>query len=152
MDFYILPENKGFYDPDGYFFDEKGFDEFGGYYDNDGVYHPGEGNKHEFPDREHTQKDSENRRGGDQDQNKGKKKDKYQDDDDLIRAFERGDDEDYQDDYDEPDLKKYLHEFKKVEEIIAGSESILEEEQHPLDDEDEYYDEQQPRVQAVPKY
>jgi hypothetical protein len=60
MNFYILPDNKGFYDPDGYFFDEKGFDEFGGYYDNDGLYHPGEGNIHEFPDykrSEHTKKD-----------------------------------------------------------------------------------------------
>jgi hypothetical protein len=26
MNFYILPDNKGFYDPDGYLFDEKGFD------------------------------------------------------------------------------------------------------------------------------
>ena len=40
----------GFFDPDGYFFNEDGFDEFGGYYDNDGFYHPGEKNKHEFPD------------------------------------------------------------------------------------------------------
>ena len=37
------------------------------------------------------------------------------------------DDEDYQDDHDDPALKKYLHEFKKVEEIIAVPE-ILEEE------------------------
>jgi hypothetical protein len=38
-------------------------------------------------------------------------------------------------------LKKYLKEFKKVEEIIAEPE-ILEEELHPFDDEDEYYEEQ----------
>jgi hypothetical protein len=48
MNFYILPNDSGFYDPDGYFFDSEGFDEFGGYYDNDGYYHPGEKNKHEF--------------------------------------------------------------------------------------------------------
>jgi hypothetical protein len=67
MGFYILPDNKGFYDPDGFLFDEKGFDQFGGYYDNDGLYHPGEANKHEFPDYkkpEDTRKDSDHRRGG----------------------------------------------------------------------------------------
>jgi hypothetical protein len=48
MNFYILPNDQGFYDPDGYLFDAEGFDEFGGYYDNDGFYHPGEKNKHEF--------------------------------------------------------------------------------------------------------
>jgi hypothetical protein len=42
----------GFYDPDGYYFDKEGFDEFGGYYDDGGFYHPGEGNKHEFYDLE----------------------------------------------------------------------------------------------------
>ena len=48
----------GFYDPDGYFFDKDGFDQFGGYYDNDGYYHPGEKNKHEFPDyKQHDQSD-----------------------------------------------------------------------------------------------
>jgi len=48
----------GFFDPDGYFFDSEGFDQYGGYYDNDGYYHPGEGNKHEFPDyKAHDQND-----------------------------------------------------------------------------------------------
>lgn len=37
-----------FYDPDGYYFDKEGYDEFGGRYDSKGFYHPGEGNKHEF--------------------------------------------------------------------------------------------------------
>jgi hypothetical protein len=44
----ILTINVDFYDPDGYYFDVEGFDEFGGYYDEHGYYHPGEGNKHEF--------------------------------------------------------------------------------------------------------
>lgn len=69
MNFYILPNEKGnkhicnsyllgFYDPDGYFFDKDGFDQFGGYYDNEGYYHPGEKNKHEFPDyKQHDQSD-----------------------------------------------------------------------------------------------
>ena len=39
-----------FYDPDGYYFDQDGFDEFGGYYDSKGLYFPGPGNKHEFKD------------------------------------------------------------------------------------------------------
>lgn len=38
-----------FYDPDGYYFDKEGKDEFGGYYDGD-YYIPGEKNKHEFED------------------------------------------------------------------------------------------------------
>ena len=33
-----------FYDPDGYFFNKDGKDEFGGYYDDDWHYHPGPGN------------------------------------------------------------------------------------------------------------
>ncbi len=37
--FYIL-EGGDFYDPDGYYFDEKGYDKYGGYYDDDGVYVP----------------------------------------------------------------------------------------------------------------
>jgi hypothetical protein len=71
MGFYIFPNNQGrdnfnnddifslgFFDPDGYFFDSEGFDQYGGYYDNDGYYHPGEGNKHEFPDyKAHDQND-----------------------------------------------------------------------------------------------
>ena len=45
----------GFYDPDGYFFDKDGLDEFGGYYDEEGIYFPGEGNKHEFPEYLHPE-------------------------------------------------------------------------------------------------
>jgi hypothetical protein len=68
----------------------------------------------------------------------------------LIKAFERGDDEDYYEDNEDPNIKKYLNEYKKVEEIIAGPE-LLEEEQPPLDDEDEYYEEQ-PKMVAIPKH
>ena len=58
----------------------------------------------------------------------------------MIRAFERGDEEDYYDEQEDPTIKKYLNEFKKVEEIIAGPE-LLEEEHPPLDDDEDYYEE-----------
>jgi hypothetical protein len=48
--FAILITSIDFYDPDGYYFNKEGLDEFGGYYDDDYLYHPGEGNKHEFED------------------------------------------------------------------------------------------------------
>lgn len=35
--FYILPSGE-FIDPEGYYFNEKGFDELGGTYDGNGVY------------------------------------------------------------------------------------------------------------------
>ena len=57
----------GFYDPDGYFFNEEGFDEYGGYYDEEGLYYPGEKNKHEFPHLLQQVKEDnhrDNRRGG----------------------------------------------------------------------------------------
>lgn len=45
-----------FYDPDGYYFNKDGYDEFGGHYE--GLYYfPGEGNKHEF--EEHYYDDDE---------------------------------------------------------------------------------------------
>jgi hypothetical protein len=44
-----------FYDPDGYYFNEKGFDEYGGRYDERGFYHPGKGNKHEFDSVNHEE-------------------------------------------------------------------------------------------------
>jgi len=66
-----------YYDPDGFYFDREGFDEFGGYYK--GIFYiPGEGNKHELEDLY-----------GDEDE-----------EDELIRAFERGHEEN-DDDYDE---------------------------------------------------
>ncbi len=36
--FYIYPDGS-FVDPDGYFFNQYGVDEFGGYYDNANRYH-----------------------------------------------------------------------------------------------------------------
>ena len=33
-----MADKKGFYDPLGYYFNDKGFDEVGGYYDDAGVY------------------------------------------------------------------------------------------------------------------
>ena len=58
-----------FYDPDGYYFNKEGKDEFGGYYDSDNCYHPGDGNKHEFESLDYYEDDY---------------------DDELIRQFERG--------------------------------------------------------------
>lgn len=66
--FYSLIIFVAFYDPDGYFFDEEGYDEFGGFYDK-GFYVPGEKNKHEF-DNHHY--------------------DYYDEDDELVRQYERG--------------------------------------------------------------
>jgi hypothetical protein len=128
MGFYILPDNKGFYDPDGFFFDEEGFDKYGGYYDNDGSYHPGKGNIHEFPDYQKSKKDSDQRRGGNNDATKkGKGIEDIDDDDELIKAFERGDDEIVDEDHDDPNINKYLNEYKHVEEIIAVPEPLEEE-------------------------
>lgn len=39
--FYVLEEDGAFYDPNGYYFDAEGYDQFGGYYEN-GYYKPGE--------------------------------------------------------------------------------------------------------------
>ena len=66
-----LCEFIDFYDPDGYYFNAEGKDEFGGYYDDRGYYHPGPGNKHEF--EEYEDEDEE---------------------DELIKQFERGHAED----------------------------------------------------------
>jgi len=81
-----------FYDPDGYYFNKDGIDEFGGYYK--GIYYiPGPGNKHEFEDLYDDEDDY---------------------DDELIRQFERGhqeDDEDFEDEIQE----KLYREFKQKE-------------------------------------
>lgn len=44
--FYVLADGS-FYDPSGYYFDQNGYDEFGGYYEN-GYYVPGEGYEDEY--------------------------------------------------------------------------------------------------------
>lgn len=64
----ILIHFIDFYDPDGYYFNKDGYDEFGGRYDAKGFYTPGEGNKHEFEDLD----------------------DDYDDEDELIKQYERG--------------------------------------------------------------
>jgi hypothetical protein len=66
-----------FYDPDGYYFDVNGFDEFGGHYEGD-LYFPGEKNKHEFEDLYYDEEEDE-----------------------LVKQFERGHDDDDQDEIDE---------------------------------------------------
>ena len=42
-DGFFLTPNGSFWDPDGVYFNRKGFDKHGGYYDDDGVYMPGKG-------------------------------------------------------------------------------------------------------------
>ena len=49
MGFYNLP-NGDFYDPDGWYFDKDGYDQFGGKYDDDNNYIPGQSNQHLFED------------------------------------------------------------------------------------------------------
>ena len=40
MGFYVL-EKGDYYDTNGYYFNEEGYDGFGGYYDDAGIYVPG---------------------------------------------------------------------------------------------------------------
>ncbi len=65
MNFYILPNNKGFYDPKGVYFNPDGFNAEGGYYDEDGKYFP--------PKRDPAKK---------------KPRNEIEDDEELIRQFE----------------------------------------------------------------
>jgi hypothetical protein len=55
----------------------------------------------------------------------------------LIRAFERGDQEDEFFEDEDPHISKYIHEFKKVEEVIGP---VLEEEEE-VPPEDEFEEE-----------
>ena len=84
----------------------QGYDEFGGYYDAGGYYHPGEGNKHEFESL-----------GGDYDD----------DEDELIKQYERGhaDDEDYDDNNDvhEKIFKEFI---QKVPDALEADEELDE--------------------------
>ena len=59
--FYWLPDEAGFYDPDGYFFDgKKGFkDEFGGRYNDDLEYIPAEDKVEELKDAYDQQAEDE---------------------------------------------------------------------------------------------
>ena len=63
MSFYILPDNQGYYDPKGVFFNADGFNAEGGYYDEAGRYWPPRSQR---------------------------KKAKDIDDDELIKQFEDG--------------------------------------------------------------
>ena len=65
MNFYILPNNQGFYDPKGVYFNSDGFNAEGGYYDEDGKYFP--------PKRDPAKK---------------KPRNEIEDDEELIRQFE----------------------------------------------------------------
>ena len=127
MKFYILPDDQGFYDPEGYFFDSEGFDADGGHYDKFGVYHAP------------PKSESRSKQNG-----KKTKKNVYEEDDDLIRQFEGGNYDDNDDAALEDEFQnKYFQEFKKKEkeihEEIHGVES---------EDEEEVYGEE---VQELPK-
>jgi hypothetical protein len=117
----LIPFSIDFYDPDGYYFDQEGFDEFGGYYE--GIYYyPGEGNKHEFEDFQD---------------------DDYEDDD-LLRQFERGENDYDEDDYDEVQERMY-EEFKKKEKVV--NEDDVDEEEEV--EKEQYY--HPDSVQPLPK-
>ena len=66
----------------------------------------------------------------------------------MIAAFERGDNDDHYDENDDPLIKKYLNEYKKVEDIIGVPEH---EEEPPIDDDDEEYFEEEPIEIPIPK-
>lgn len=89
-----------FYDPDGYYFNKEGFDEFGGRYDNEGLYIPGEKNKHEFQDMYAQEVDD----------------DEYNDE--LVRQFENGEGDDDDDQVDEEQERLY-REFLRKEKHAA---------------------------------
>lgn len=93
-----------FYDPDGYYFNKSGYDEFGGRYDKNGFYHPGEGNKHDFKDLYEED---------------------YYEEDELARQFEAGNHDDEVHD----ELQERLYrEFKKKEKHLYEDEE--EEDNH----------------------
>jgi len=48
MEVNVCTDILAFYDPDGYYFNIEGYDEFGGYYNDKGIYIPGPKNEHEF--------------------------------------------------------------------------------------------------------
>jgi hypothetical protein len=98
----FFPLILAFYDPDGYYFNKDGFDEFGGYYDAKGIYHPGEKNKHEF---EELYQD-------------------YDEEDDLIKQFEQGDD----DEFAEENYAKYEREYKQLKNMYAEEEETFDDE------------------------
>lgn len=130
MNFYILPDNQGFYDPRGVYFDSEGFDEHGGYYDEEGKYFPGE--------------------------SKSKARRHHVDDDDeLIRQFEGNDDDDYDPAEHDELQNKYYQEFKKKEKIYVETAALDkdEDEEEEEDPEGEEYGRQHDReeVIAIPK-
>lgn len=84
-----------FFDPDGYYFNKEGKDEFGGHYNAKGFYIPGEKNKHEFE----SEDDEE---------------------DDLIRQFDHAHDSD--DEHVDERQEQIYREFKKRERELAGEE------------------------------
>ena len=62
--FYILVDEEGkdrgdFYDPNGFYFDEMGYDQFGGYYDDDLNYIPGEEYAEEYYRRLYEEEEKE---------------------------------------------------------------------------------------------
>lgn len=97
MGFYILPDNQGFYDPRGVYFDKEGFDEHGGYYDEEGKFYSGG-----TPPKKKTL-----------------------DDDELIRQFEAQDDDDSDGEEVHDELQnRYYQEFKKKERVFVETAAL----------------------------
>ena len=113
MNFYILPNNGGFYDPKGVYFNSDGYNEEGGYYDDEGRYFP--------PKR---------------DAGRRKPRNDVEDDDELIRQFEGALAED--EDVDDEIQNRYYQQFKK--EVIQQEAEVhheSEEEEEDYDQEEE---------------
>lgn len=94
MNFYILPDNQGYYDPHGVYFDSEGFNAEGGYYDQAGRYWPPRSQRKRAP--------------------------KDIDDDELIKQFEDGlnENEDVHDDF----QNKYYRQYE--EEVVPQEEAV----------------------------
>ena len=97
--FFITP-NGSFWDPDGVYFNNEGYDKYGGYYEN-GEYIPG--------------------KGWDEDNNCYK--DELNDEEEIISDYEQDDEEN--DGFDQVDINK-IHDEEKLIKITDDIEKINE--------------------------
>ncbi len=67
---FCLNTRLAFYDPDGYYFDNEGYDEFGGYYNRGYYVKPKRNYRHQKYEEEY---------------------DDYYEEDDMVRQYEMGD-------------------------------------------------------------
>lgn len=115
MNFYILPDNQGYYDPQGVYFDADGFNADGGYYDEAGRYWPPRSQ------RKRVAKDI--------------------DDDELIKQFEDGlnETDDLHDDFQNKYYRQYEEEVVPQEEAVPVESEEEDEEEEEEGEHDEVY-------------